>query len=79
MRYALILLPLALSACADPVADARKEADIVQQTGGSNREICEAERRYAEALLKAHDRKLYREAKLIAEGYCLSADIDRGR
>lgn len=66
-----------LSACSDPVKEAKRELEIVESTGGSKDEVCAASRKVADAYLKAHEAKEYEVARLSADIRCMNAQLDR--
>lgn len=80
-RAAVAGLVFAMSAafagCSDPVEDARRELEIVESSGGSTTDICVAQEKVADALLKAHEAKAYEEAKARAAVTCLNAGFER--
>lgn len=76
MRMAIgIVAIFALAACSNPVADAKRRLDIVEQTGGSLDDICREKKNVAEAYLQAGDSEEYRHAKNRASISCLSARL----
>jgi hypothetical protein len=76
MRAVILGCCLAIvSACSNSAQEAERELDIVQQSGGSLDEICEAKRKVADAYLKAQDADKYQIAKSYADTACLDAEI----
>ena len=74
MRAVILGCCLAIvSACSNSAQDAERELEIVQQSGGSLDEICEAKRKVADAYLKAQDADKYQIAKSYADMACLDA------
>jgi hypothetical protein len=69
-------LLVALIGCSDPVRDAERELEIIEEAGGSKAEICAAERNVADAHLKAGNAQEYRTADLYADITCLNARLD---
>lgn len=63
----------ALLGCSDPTEDAKRELAILQKSGASVGEICDAKKKVADAYLKQQDAYNYRMARIEAETYCLRA------
>jgi len=57
MRCAILAAGLLLVGCGgtDKVADAQKELQIVENSGGNARDLCKARRKVEEAYLAAHN------------------------
>jgi glycerol dehydrogenase-like iron-containing ADH family enzyme len=79
MRSTLALLPVLIlvAGCADPVADAEAERDIVRNASVTREANCGAEQKVADAMLKAHRAEDYKVQKQIADQICLNAEIHR--
>lgn len=78
MRIVLLGLLLALTGCRDEVADAEREAQIIENTQSDDLDaICAAKRKVAAAHLRAHDEKGYDLAKLTADISCTRAEQKR--
>lgn len=69
-----------LASCHGEIADAERERDMVRSVKPEDpAAVCDAERKVADAYLKAHDQKGYEVAKVTADIYCRRADqIRRG-
>lgn len=79
MRAAVVLaLAVAVAACSDDAGDAEREYDIVRNSGDWS-EVCAAERKVADAHLRAKDEAKYREWDLRADISCRAADQRRAR
>lgn len=77
MKKLLIVGALVLAGCSDPVKDAERELEIVESSGGSSAEVCEAKSKVAAAYLEAKDAKGYEQAKLSADITCMNARLER--
>lgn len=63
--------------CSDPLADAKRQFEIVKRNGATRDEICAAHRKLVQAYLDAGDEKGYAFEKMLSDGDCMSADINR--
>jgi hypothetical protein len=78
VTFAAIGPSIVLAACTDPVADAQERLRIISSTQASKADICDAHRRIVEAYLTAKRSDGYEEAKVTADIYCQSAELDPG-
>lgn len=73
-----IITALALTglcaACEDAATKAEKQYAIVQSSGGTNADLCEAGNKVAAAYLARQDSARYSEWKIRANLYCLRRD-----
>ncbi|WP_420478229.1 hypothetical protein [Brevundimonas sp. FT23028] len=78
MRLMMVgALALAVAGCSDPVKDAQRELEIIENTKGSSAQLCAAREKLATAYLKTHDEKAYEEARLRASIQCMNAELER--
>jgi uroporphyrinogen-III decarboxylase len=74
MRIAGALLTfLTLGSCGSASDDAKRELEIVTESGGNLAERCRAERKVADAYLAEHKQAEYDAAKLTADITCRRA------
>lgn len=66
---------IVLSACSNPVEDAKRRLEIVRKNGGSLDDICRESKNVAEAYLQAGDAEEYGHAERRASISCLSARL----
>lgn len=64
-----------LSGCSSEAANAERELEIIQNSHGTNAELCAARRKVAAAYLKAQKQWEYRVADSAAAITCQSADM----
>lgn len=76
IRVGVVAL-VGLSACSDPVKDAKRELEIIESTGGASADVCAAKRKLADAYLKAQDSKEYEAARLSADIQCMNTQLNR--
>lgn len=78
VRYAASLTILALAGCSTAVDRALNELAFAEKNGTAD-DICEAHRKLAAAWWERRDAEQYKNAKVTADIYCQSAQLEKLR
>lgn len=75
MRRCALLLIL-LAGCTSEAERAEQQVSLIENSGGSGNDLCEAKKKVADAYLNANDAEHYKTAKLYADTTCSLAQLD---